>query len=192
MKVDIDRLKEDPDYWDEIGAPEGSTHAYNNRGVVPSDGWEKYDGETLFEWNEGRRVWSKYESGEDVEFILKERIPRPKKSEEVALNWDESVRGPRMSGTSGNRIWKYQMPVAEQFTMDLPKGAQIIRMAGENGYLWLWAVVDTAAPIEKRKFESFKAGGTMPDDLSNHVFRGMAHIYIQAELMLYIFEVVED
>lgn len=102
--------------------------------------------------------------------------------------WDESVRGPRMSGTSGNRIWKYQMPVKEQFEMSLPEGAQIIRMAGENGYLWLWAVVNTEAPLETRYFKSFKAGGTMPDDMALHVFRGMAHIYIQAELMLYIFE----
>jgi hypothetical protein len=82
------------------------------------------------------------------------------------------------------------MPVSEQFSMKLPRGAQIIRMAGERGMLWLWAVVDTSAPDETRHFEAFKAGGTMPDDLSRHVFRGMAHIYIQAELMLYIFEVV--
>lgn len=108
------------------------------------------------------------------------------------IQWDESIRGPRMSGDTGNRIWKYQMPVAEKFEMKLPKGAQIIRMAGENGYLWLWAVVDTSAPLETRQFEAFKAGGTMPDDLSNHVFRGMAHIYIQQELMLYIFEIVEE
>lgn len=106
--------------------------------------------------------------------------------------WDEKVRGPRMSGNTGNRIWKYQMPVAEQFTMKLPKGAEIIRMDGENGYLWLWAVVDTQAELEDRHFEAFKAGGTMPDDLSNHEFVGMAHIYIQQELMLYIFEVHSD
>lgn len=106
------------------------------------------------------------------------------------IQWDESIRGPRMSGSTGNRIWKYQMPVAEQFTMKLPEGAEIIRMDGENGYLWLWAVVNTEAPLEERTFESFKAGGTMPDDLSRHVFMGMASIYIQQELMLYIFEIL--
>lgn len=105
------------------------------------------------------------------------------------LQFDESTRGPMMSGTTGNRIWKYQMPVSEKFEMKLPKGAQIIRMAGEGGMLWLWAVVDTSAPDEVRVFEAFKAGGTMPDDMSMHEFVGMAHIYIQQELMLYIFEV---
>lgn len=109
-----------------------------------------------------------------------------------ADQWDAATRGPKMSGATGNRIWKYQMPVSERFVMKLPKGAEIIRMAGEGGRLWLWAVVDTAAPDEERHFEAFKAGGTMPGDLSAHVFRGMAHIYIQAELMLYIFEVTPD
>ena len=104
--------------------------------------------------------------------------------------FDTALRGNIMSGNSGNRIWKYQMPVAEKFTLNLPKDAQIIRMAGENGLLWLWAVVDTDAPLQERHFEAFKAGGTMPDDLTCHVFRGMAAIFIQAELMLYIFEVI--
>jgi hypothetical protein len=102
--------------------------------------------------------------------------------------FDTALRGKVMSGNTGNRIWKYQMPVAEKFTLNLPAGAQIIRMAGENGLLWLWAVVDTSADLEERHFEAFKAGGTMPDNLESYVFRGMAAIYIQAELMLYIFE----
>lgn len=108
-----------------------------------------------------------------------------------AKGWDESIRGPQMSDTGGNRIWKYQMPVAEEFTMQLPVGAQIIRMDGENGYLWMWAVVDSDAPTEDRHFAAYKAGGTMPDDLSNHTFVGKAYIYIQQELMLYIFEVAK-
>ena len=106
--------------------------------------------------------------------------------------WDESIRGTKMSGSTGNRIWKYQMPVKESFSIKLPKGAKIIRMAGENGYLWLWAVIDTDAELEDRYFDAFKAGGTMPDDLSSHSFVGMASIYIQQELMLYIFEVAKN
>lgn len=106
------------------------------------------------------------------------------------IQWDEKTRGPMMSGTSGYRIWKYQMPVSEKFKMKLPKGAEIVRMAGENGMLWLWAIVDPSAEDEERTFHAFKAGGTMPDDISKLEFRGMAHIYIQQELMLYIFEEV--
>ena len=102
--------------------------------------------------------------------------------------WDTKLRGPQMSGTTGNRIWKYQMPISEQFEMTLPVGAEILRTQGEGGYLWMWALVDTSKVDEVRYFHSFKAGGTMPDDLSNFYYVGMASIYIQAELMLYIFE----
>lgn len=112
--------------------------------------------------------------------------------DQIEDQFDESTRGPRMSGTSGNRIWKYQMPVSEAFTMRLPRNATIVRMAGENGMLWLWAQVDTAQPDEVRYFEAFKAGGTMPDDLSDHIFVGMASIHIQQELMLYIYETCHD
>lgn len=104
--------------------------------------------------------------------------------------WDTELRGPRMSGTTGNRIWKYQMPVLEEFEMDLPAGAEIVRVAAENGMLWLWAQVRTTAPSEPRKMRAFKAGGTMPDDMTGLSYVGCAPIYIQQELMLYFYEEV--
>jgi hypothetical protein len=102
--------------------------------------------------------------------------------------WDDKTRGPKMSETTGDVIWKYQMPVSEEFEMTLPKGAQILRTHGENGGLWLWAIVNTNAPDEKRKFKAFKCGGSGLDTLKNLEYVGCAAIYIQAELMLYIFE----
>ena len=102
--------------------------------------------------------------------------------------WDESLRGPKMSETTGKTIFKYQMPVSEKFEMNLPKGAEIIRMKGENGGLWLWAVVDTEADDETRQFYAFKCGGSGMRPERNLIYRGCAAIYIQAELMLYIFE----
>lgn len=109
----------------------------------------------------------------------------------MSNGWNAEIRGPKMSGDTGNRIWKYQIPVKEEFSVDLPEGAQIIRFANEGGLLYLWAVVDTSAPIKPVFIEAFKAGGTMPDDLHRHRYLGMAPIYIQAELMLYYFEVTE-
>tara|TARA_R110000796_G_scaffold30122_14_gene80785 strand:- start:4191 stop:4529 length:339 start_codon:yes stop_codon:yes gene_type:complete len=106
--------------------------------------------------------------------------------------WDTKLRGPQMSGSTGNRIWKYQMPISEQFEMVLPKGAQILRTQGEGGYLWMWALVNTTEGDEVRYFHSFKAGGELPEDLSSFTYVGMASIYIQAELMLYIFEETKD
>lgn len=107
--------------------------------------------------------------------------------------WDESLRGPKMSESTGSVIFKYQMPVQESFTMRLPTNSEIIRMAAENGMFWLWAVVDTNADDEERQFHSVKCGGAMPDieDSKDLVFRGTCQIFIQQELMLYIFEEVK-
>ncbi|MBZ5882551.1 DUF7352 domain-containing protein, partial [Escherichia coli] len=80
-----------------------------------------------------------------------------------ADQWDAS-RGPKMADPKGKAIFKYQMPVLEQFEMKLPQGALIIRMEDQGGMFWLWAVVDTRAPDETRKFRAFKTGASIPDN----------------------------
>lgn len=101
--------------------------------------------------------------------------------------WDESLRGKKMSAASGRVIFKYQMPVQETFEMKLPKGAEIIRMTDQGGMFWLWAVVDTDQPDDVRKFHAFKCGGAIPRELQL-TFIGMCAVFVQQELMLYIFE----
>ena len=103
--------------------------------------------------------------------------------------WDERARGPRMSQVTGRTIWKYQLPVLEEFILEMPKGAEIIRIADQGGMLWAWAVVDTEAPLEARRFLAFKTGAAMPD--SNLRYLGWAAIHIQAELALYFFEEIK-
>lgn len=102
-------------------------------------------------------------------------------------SWDETIRGPRMSDATGRVIFKYQMPVLEAFTMELPAGAQIIRMADQGGMFWLWAVVNTDAPDETRRFRAFKTGAKIPDDI-NLRYVGFCAVFVQMELGLYIFE----
>lgn len=101
--------------------------------------------------------------------------------------WDEAVRGPRMSDASGRVIFKYQMPVLEQFTMKLPAGAEIIRVQDQGGMFWMWAVVNTEAPDEERRFRAFKTGAKMPDGVSLR-YVGFCAVFVQMELGLYIFE----
>ena len=92
-----------------------------------------------------------------------------------------------MSEATGRVIFKYQMPVLEQFSMNLPAGAQIIRMADQGGMFWLWAVVDTDAPAETRHFRAFKTGAKIPDGLDLR-YIGFCAVFVQMELGLYIFE----
>ena len=104
--------------------------------------------------------------------------------------WDGKLRGEKMSNVSGRTIFKYQMPVLERFEMQLPKGAEIIRIADQDGMFWLWAVVRTDVPDETRRFRAYKCGGKMPDDL-NLRYVGFCAVFVQQELGLYIFEEVD-
>jgi len=105
------------------------------------------------------------------------------------VGWDESVRGPRMSNAAGRVIFKYQMPVLEAFEMSLPAGAEIIRIQDQGGMFWCWAVVNTDAPTETRRFRAFKTGAKIPDDLRLR-YVGFCAVFVQMELGLYIFEEV--
>lgn len=105
--------------------------------------------------------------------------------------WDESLRGKKMSDSSGKVIFKYQMPILESFTMKLPKGAEIIRVADQNGMFWLWAVVDTRVPDEDRHFVAVKCGANVPENLDLK-YIGFCAIFVQQELGLYIFEVLGE
>lgn len=90
-------------------------------------------------------------------------------------------------------IYKYRLPFMEVAKVVLPVGAQIIRVDGETdpitgGQISLWAIVDTEAPTELRTFHLFKTGGKMPDDIASYVYHGCGAIFIQMELMMYVFE----
>lgn len=87
-----------------------------------------------------------------------------------------------------NTIHKYRVPFMEVSEVVMPKDAQIIRVDGLDGAIWMWAVVDTEQPLEKRTFHLFKTGGEMPTDIHKYVYRGCGAIFIQMELMMYIFE----
>lgn len=104
--------------------------------------------------------------------------------------WDEETRGPKMSETTGRTIYKYQMPVLEKFSMQLPVDAKILRVEDQGGMFWLWAEVRTDVDVETRNFMAFKTGGKMPDGV-NLNYIGFCRVFVQMELGLYIYEVIQ-
>lgn len=108
--------------------------------------------------------------------------------------WDEALRGKKMSEQTGLTIYKYQIPVLEEFTMELPKGAKILRIADQDGMFWLWALVDIREPDETRHFRAFKCGAPISDDIDidSLIYYGWAAVHVQQELALYIFEEVKQ
>lgn len=87
-------------------------------------------------------------------------------------------------------VGKFQLPIKESFSLEMPIGAEVVRVEGIDGHIWMWAVIDTEAPKEKRHFMSFKTGGDMPAD-TELKYVGCGAVFVQQELMLYYFEVVE-
>jgi limonene-1,2-epoxide hydrolase len=87
------------------------------------------------------------------------------------------------------KIYKYRLPFMEHATIDMPDGANVVRIDGLDGALWVWAVVDTNAQIVTRHFHLFKTGADMPDNiLEDYDYLGCGAIFIQMELMMYVYE----
>lgn len=106
----------------------------------------------------------------------------------AADQWDPS-RGPKMSNATGRVIFKYPIPILEDFKISLPQGAEIIRVDHIDGYSWLWAVVNTEGPEEERHFMAFKTGAKIPDGV-NLRYLGFHAVFVQMELGLYLMEVL--
>lgn len=86
-------------------------------------------------------------------------------------------------------IHKYRLGMAEKASVMMPEGALVIRVDGIDGFLYLWAVVDTERPMVSREFLLFKTGAAMPDDiLRNYSYLGCGGIFVQMELMMYVWE----
>ena len=120
---------------------------------------------------------------DDVEdaVVLEETLPAP------GLPWNPEVRGPQMSYPQGLTIFKYQMPILEKFSMNLPEGAVILRVDDVGGLFWMWAVVNVKSPLVSRNFRAFKTGADIPLGIRlNYI--GYCKIFVQMELGLYIFE----
>lgn len=60
-------------------------------------------------------------------------------------------------------IHKFRISIEDQFSIEMPVGADVIAVADQRGSAAMWAIVDTAAPLERR---GFAVRGT------GHPFRG--------------------
>jgi hypothetical protein len=89
-----------------------------------------------------------------------------------------------------NKIYKYSLPVQEKYTIELPKGAKIIRCEDVDGLFFLWAIVDTSdgVELENRHLEFYKTGQEILTPLADLVMIGTCKLFIMQELCLYVFE----
>lgn len=91
-----------------------------------------------------------------------------------------------------NRIFKYPLPVQEKLSIELPAGAQIIRVDDVDGLFWLWAIVDADAPLTTRRIECYKTGQPIETPLERLKYLGCCKLFIMQELCLYMFENIHE
>jgi len=60
-------------------------------------------------------------------------------------------------------IYKYEIPMEDKFSLNLPKGAKLLTCQLQFLTPVLWAWVDTKEPLEKRNFLLIGTGQEFPE-----------------------------
>jgi len=73
-------------------------------------------------------------------------------------------------------IHKFPLPgssrIAGDFELEMPRNADILCMQTQRGYPCVWALVDDAAPKEKRRVVVVGTGWDLPDDMGRGEYIG--------------------
>lgn len=85
-------------------------------------------------------------------------------------------------------VYKHLIPFKEGFTINLKEGSRVVRIDVDQGnpYMWVLTPLDEDLKVVKYHFKSSKTGGVIEHD-SELVFLDTYAIFIQMELMLYVF-----
>jgi len=92
---------------------------------------------------------------------------------------------PKGNCTPSFRVLKYQLSMSEDFAVKLPVDFSPVRIAGVDGFVYIWGTCSTTE-LTKRKFKACKTGGYM-GDIKGYTYVGCGSIHIQMELMMYYF-----
>ena len=85
-------------------------------------------------------------------------------------------------------VYKHLIPFQEDFTINLKEGSKVVRIDVDQGnpYMWVLTPLDDGIKTVKYHFKSSKTGGVM-EHTEDLVFVDTYAIFIQMELMLYVF-----
>lgn len=73
------------------------------------------------------------------------------------------------------KIWKYEIYIKDEFTLQIPKGAEILSIDTQNDVGYLWILVDADKPFEDREFCLFGTGQSITIDRQDLYFIGTFH-----------------
>lgn len=88
-----------------------------------------------------------------------------------------------------NKIYKYEIPVEDDFTLWLPQDAEILTVKTQRERPYFWAWVDLKAPTELRSFILRGTGHPFVKSAQiRYTYRGS--FFLQEEIMIFhLFEI---
>ena len=82
-------------------------------------------------------------------------------------------------------IWKYEVPIEDHFTLELPVNSKILSFQLQRGTPTIWVMVDTKKPIILRKFRLCGTG----HELENKYWKFIGTIQMHnGDLVFHLFE----
>ncbi len=86
-------------------------------------------------------------------------------------------------------VYKYEVPADDNFTLEMPAGAQCLSVQAQYEKPFLWALVDPGARKTKRQFRLAGTGHAIAHDSAALRFIGTAALHGGA-LIFHLFEVL--
>lgn len=83
-------------------------------------------------------------------------------------------------------VFKYQLPIKDTFTLDIPAGADILAVQIQHENPCLWALVEKDAPPVTRHFACVGTGQPVPTVIDKHNYIGTVQRY-DGNLVLHYF-----
>ena len=63
-------------------------------------------------------------------------------------------------------------------SIQIPKGARVLTAGCQSGEFYIWAEVDTEAPLEDRKFVVYGTGWEISEDKLSYVSTVFEHVFV--------------
>ncbi len=71
-----------------------------------------------------------------------------------------------------SQVWKYELQIVDEQTLEMPRGAKVLSVANQSGKLCLWAEVDQSERIVYRHFLIIGTGNLITEDFELRKFVG--------------------
>lgn len=85
-------------------------------------------------------------------------------------------------------VWKYVLPVTDLFSLQMPKGGELLTVQLQGDEAQLWALVE---PEREREDRHFRLAGT-GRLITENVFQYVGTFQTRMGLVFHLFEIVPD